>query len=310
MMEELITVVIPVYNSAEYVGKCLDSILEQTYSNLKIICVNDGSTDNSQDVIKGYELKDSRVHCYIKENGGAASARNYGIDLFMNDDESEYLSFVDSDDEVEKDYIEVLYRIIKDYDADVATCDMKDIKDDTPSSKEIEILTRKETLEYYFKDLVFRESPVCKLFKKETFRELRFPDGKHFEDTFVTYKIIEMFDKIGHIKYYAYLVNMTPNSLTRSTYNNDNYDKVEAGLEIWNYYKGSEFERTAYNKYLGIIFYFIMKTNANKDKVDKNETAIKEVKEVVQRNGYKDAGLRFYPFILATKMNLIGSIKI
>lgn len=310
MDKELITVVIPVYNTEQYIEECIDSLLCQTYKNIQIICIDDGSDDNSKEVIQKCIDKDNRVSYYYKTNGGAASARNMGIDIFYKDDNTNLLSFVDSDDIVKEDYIETLYDLLNKYDADVACLDMNELNDPEIGTKKTRLYTRQEVLYEYFKDEIFRESPVCKLFRKKTFETLRFPDGKHFEDTFITYKLLETFDNVAHINYYAYKIRMRENSLTRNTYSNDNYDKVEAGLEILNYYKGTEYENLAYNKYLGIIFYFIMKTNKNKDKVSKNEVAIKEIKDVVKKNGFKNARLIFYPFIIATKLNIIDKVSI
>lgn len=310
MDKELITVVIPVYNTEQYIEECIDSLLCQTYKNIQIICIDDGSDDNSKEVIQKCIDKDNRVSYYYKTNSGAASARNMGIDIFYKDDNTNLLSFVDSDDIVKEDYIETLYDLLNKYDADVACLDMNELNDPEIGTKKTRLYTRQEVLYEYFKDEIFRESPVCKLFRKKTFETLRFPDGKHFEDTFITYKLLETFDNVAHINYYAYKIRMRENSLTRNTYSNDNYDKVEAGLEILNYYKGTEYENLAYNKYLGIIFYFIMKTNKNKDKVSKNEVAIKEVKDVVKKNGFKNARLIFYPFIIATKLNIIDKVSI
>ena len=310
MNNELISVVIPVYNTEQYVKECIESLLCQTYSNIQIICVDDGGSDNSRQVINEIIKTDNRVSYYYKENGGAASARNYGIDIFYKDDRTNLLAFIDSDDVVKDDYIETLYNLLNKYDADVSCLDMNELDDPEIGDKSTRLYTRQEVLYEYFKDEIFRESPVCKLFRKKTFETLRFPDGKHFEDTFITYKLLETFDNVAHINYYAYKIRMRDNSLTRNTYSDDNYDKVEAGLEILNYYKNSEYENLAYNKYLGIIFYFIMKTNKNKDKVSKNEVAIKEIKEVVKKNGFRNARLIFYPFILLTKLNMIGKISI
>ena len=309
-MNDIISIVVPVYNMQDYLSECLDSLLCQTYKDIKIICIDDGSKDNSKEIINDYIKKDNRVSYHYQDNGGAASARNHGIDMFMEDDSSNYLVFVDSDDIVEKDYVETLYKALIENNADVSSCDKKKFNDNTPSDMKTFVLDKRETLKCYFKNVVFLESPVCKLFKKETFKDLRFPNGKHYEDTFLTYKIIEKCNRIAHINYYSYLIRVRDNSLTRSSYSNYEYDKVEAGLEIFNYYKGSEFERLAYNKYLGIIYYFIIKTNKNKDKVSKNKVAIEEVKKLVKKNGFRQADLRFIPFIIATKFNYIHLISI
>ena len=105
MNKPLISIIIPVYNAEKYLKKCLDSVINQTYKNLEIILVDDGSTDKSPEICDKYAEKDSRIIVLHKENGGVSSSRNAGLDIFKG----EYLSFVDSDDYVEPDYIEYLY---------------------------------------------------------------------------------------------------------------------------------------------------------------------------------------------------------
>ena len=309
-MIDTITIVVPVYNTYDYLGRCLDSLLCQTYRDIKIICIDDGSTDDSKKLIEKYIENDGRISYIYQENGGAASARNKGIDLFVKDEDSQYIIFVDSDDIVENDFVETLFETLKEYDADIATCNMKPYGDKTEGNKETSVYNRREVLSLYFKDQVFLETPVCKIYKKKMFDEIRFPNGKHYEDTFATYKFIEKAEKVSHIDYYSYQFVIREGSLTHSAYSDHEYDKVEAGREIYNYYKGSEFERTAYNKYLGILFYFIIKTNRNRTKVSKNEVALAEAEEVVNKNGFRQADLRFIPFIIADKLNLLKYIAI
>lgn len=115
-MESLISVIIPVYNTESYVRVCLESLVEQTYTNFEVIMIDDGSTDNSGEICQEYTESDSRFHYYRKENGGTSSARNLGIEYSRGD----YLTFVDSDDWVEEDYLEVLYNAIIDESAAVS----------------------------------------------------------------------------------------------------------------------------------------------------------------------------------------------
>ena len=115
-MTEKITVIVPVYNVENYLNKCLDSILKQTYQNLEIIVVNDGSTDNSGTICQEYAQKDNRIVYIEKDNGGLSDARNAGLDRMTGS----YVTFVDSDDWIEQDYVEVLYNKLTEYQADIA----------------------------------------------------------------------------------------------------------------------------------------------------------------------------------------------
>ena len=120
-MESLISVIIPVYNTESYVRVCLESLVEQTYTNFEVIMIDDGSTDNSGEICQEYTERDSRFHYYRKENGGVSSARNLGIEYSRGN----YLTFVDSDDWVEEDYLEVLYNAIIDESAGVSVSTYK-----------------------------------------------------------------------------------------------------------------------------------------------------------------------------------------
>lgn len=309
MNKQLVTIVVPVYNTEKYLAECLDSLLVQTYKNIQIICVNDGSKDDSQRIIDDYLKKDNRIFSTIIKNSGAASARNKGIDMFLEMNNSNYITFVDSDDTVEKDFIECLYNAIIQNNGDIATCKLYRNKGER-GSKISKLCTKDEAIYGYFKDQIFYESPCCKLIKKGIVKKVRFDDGKHFEDTFICYKLLNVVNSIAYIDYASYNVRARSDSTTRQEYSDYNYHKVEAGYEIYCNYKNTKFEKLAYNKYLGIIFYFILKTNSLRDKVSKNKIAIKEVEDIVKKNGFANAKPRFYPFILLTKIKVIKLIKI
>ncbi len=116
--EALISVIVPVYNVEKFVGRCLNSILNNTYKNLEIICIDDGSTDNSLEVLRAYEAKDSRVHVYSQNNHGIAYTRNAGTRLSTGD----YVAYIDSDDWIHRRYFELLMNAMYAADADIAMC--------------------------------------------------------------------------------------------------------------------------------------------------------------------------------------------
>lgn len=128
-MESLISVIIPVYNTESYIGVCLESLVKQTYTNFEVLMIDDGSTDGSGKICQEYTESDFRFHYYRKENGGASSARNLGIEYSRGD----YLTFVDSDDWVEEDYLEVLYNAIIDESAGVSISTYKRFEMDDDS---------------------------------------------------------------------------------------------------------------------------------------------------------------------------------
>ena len=118
MKKPIISVIVPIYNVEEYLPKCLDSILNQTFSNIEIICVNDGSTDGSRKVLEEYKKRDFRIKIVDKENGGLSSARNAGMKVAVG----EYYSFIDSDDWIDKTMLEKLYENMTTLNTDISIC--------------------------------------------------------------------------------------------------------------------------------------------------------------------------------------------
>ena len=116
--QDLISVIVPVYNVENYLKRCLDSIINQTYQNIEIILIDDGSTDNSGNLCEDYKKIDNRIKVVHKTNGGLSDARNTGIKKAKG----KYITFVDSDDYVEYDYVEYLYNLIKKYDTNISFC--------------------------------------------------------------------------------------------------------------------------------------------------------------------------------------------
>lgn len=190
-MQELISIIIPVYKVEEYLDKCVESIRKQTYSKLEIILVDDGSPDNCGKMCDAYAKEDNRIKVIHKENGGLSDARNAGIEIATGN----YIAFVDSDDFVSQDYIEYMYNMITETDAKLAICGVKEIWKNTQIEEETyaepKLLTPTETFENF---LLAKGIEICayaKLYHKDLWKEHRFPKGKVYEDTAIMYHIIE-----------------------------------------------------------------------------------------------------------------------
>ncbi len=235
MEHPLVSVIIPVYNTESYLEKCLTSLENQTYSNMEIIVVDDGSTDSSKQIAHDYAQRVSNFHCFTKENGGLSSARNYGIDKSSG----EFIGFVDSDDWVEPEMFEHLMSAIESNNAEMAICDIKYITADgeelDSGCKIIESTTISptETLELIFRGEQFRCHAVNKLYKRSLFEEIRFPLGKVFEDIFTTYRVILKSDKIALTpgKMYNYLKER-PDSILTKPFSPKFFHAFEALAEI------------------------------------------------------------------------------
>lgn len=187
---ELISVIVPVYNVEKYLERCIISIINQTYKNIEIIIVNDGSTDNCASIIKGLQEKDSRIKSYYQANAGLSAARNTGIENSSGD----YYLFVDSDDYIHPQMVEVLYKNLIDYDADLSVCDLHWIEEGKDAEEYIQnnpvVYSGREVLRKLIGDDLISVVAWNKLYKKEIFKDIRYPVGRLHEDEFVIHKIL------------------------------------------------------------------------------------------------------------------------
>ena len=196
MKDPKISVIVPVYKVEEYLERCVDSIINQTYKNLEIILVDDGSPDLCPVMCDKYAERDSRITVIHKENGGLSDARNFGIDAASG----EYIAFVDSDDYINENYIEKLSEAMHKDNADISLCSLlvvdekgkklsTDISNDSPLSNEVitgrEVLERRYEFNGWYYVVVWN-----KLYKRDIFDTIRFPYGKVHEDEFVFHKIM------------------------------------------------------------------------------------------------------------------------
>ena len=213
----LVSIIIPVYNVEPYLRRCLDSVVNQTYKNLEIILVDDGSPDRCPEICDEYAEKDLRIKVIHKKNGGQSEARNVAIDVCRG----EYIAFIDSDDFISTWYIENLYIAIKKHSAKFAICETICFSDDSKigchnalySSK---LISKSDALKSYC-SLLPRKSvpflaPFCKLYHRGLFQELRFPVGCIYEDSLLNYKLIDLVDEIAYIKEPLYYYYMRENS--------------------------------------------------------------------------------------------------
>jgi glycosyltransferase involved in cell wall biosynthesis len=187
----LISVIVPVYNTEAYLIRCLDAIIAQTYGNLEIIIINDGSSDRCPVIAEEYAKKDRRICLVHQENAGVSESRNVGMRL----SHGSYLSFIDSDDFIDPDYYETLYRILCSNHADISVCNkriinpavMRPFPDDIPEG--LTLLSGYEALSELVNDRWLCNYLWDKLFKKELFGGIEFPKGRTFEDMAVMHKI-------------------------------------------------------------------------------------------------------------------------
>lgn len=228
-MQDLVTVIVPVYKVESYLPRCVDSLLNQTYKDIEIILVDDGSPDSCGKICDEYAMQDNRIAVIHKENGGLSDARNAAIPL----SHGQYIVFVDSDDWVSNHYIEHLNNAIKKDDADLAFSWFENIFEGQSESK-----PNREEIEDYvcldsqncLKRLLYQDGVECcacgKLYKKNIIADLQYPVGKLYEDIPVTYECIKRAKKIAIISNVDYFYFWRKSSIQYQKFNLRKLDGV------------------------------------------------------------------------------------
>ena len=243
-----INVIVPIYKVEPYLRRCIDSLLAQTYKDFQIILVDDGSPDKCGQICDEYAEKHNNIRVIHKENGGLSSARNAGIDLSLAESNSEWLTFVDSDDYLHPRYLEILYSTAKENDVKISACAYR-VTDGTKTSDET--LTDEAVLRdpeaFWCRTRGYAVVAVCKLYKKELFDSTRYPLGKLHEDEFTTHKLLFSCEKIAYnpSKLYSYYQNNE--GITKSTWSPKRLDGIEAIESQIEFFKEKGF-KTAYKK--------------------------------------------------------------
>lgn len=265
--DELISIIIPIYNVEDYLSACIESIMKQTYNNLEIILVDDGSPDSSPEICDRYEKIDNRIKVIHQKNKGLSGARNTGIDV----SKGKYLIFVDSDDTVESSMAEELYKCLKKYNCKMAACNRNYVfEDGTTICKTKDKINTvfefgeaiKEMNKFYFFDM----SAWAKIYDRELFAEIRFPQGKLSEDYFVMYKLIDLAQKVGYTSLPLYNYLQRTSSISRNK--KINHDFIEAARNQMKYLEQKypelkEMAHTAYASANLTVYDFYLKMGLN-----------------------------------------------
>lgn len=267
-MNPLISIIIPVFNVEKYIEKCVNSLLDQTYKNIEIILINDGSADNSGAVCESLAKKDSRIVVLHQNNSGVSAARNNGLDVMKG----EFVTFVDSDDYVDSQFIECLYNALSINNADIATCghyrvefdgSLKKIYHLSDNPEEIICMSGKDSIINIFYEKICSASSGSKLYKRELFKNLRFPDYIMGEDTFVVYHTFKDSTLIAHTNKPLYYYVQHSDSVTN---NKSNFFKFYDYVKLYDHIinsdasdRSSEYFRSLANRLIENNFWVYMK---------------------------------------------------
>ena len=227
----LISVITPVYNTEKLLHRCLSSILSQTFQDFELILVNDGSKDNSGNLCEAYAAKDSRIHVIHQNNSGVSAARNAALDWVMENSDSKWILFVDSDDWVHPQIMETLLNLAMTYQVKVSACGFLETSDGTFVVKEEQLQPELwDAKEFYYRQPMLGTVPWGKLYAKECFADIRYPVGMYFDDEFVTYRILLAQEKIPMVTapMYGYYIN--PEGLTKRPW-------TIRRLDVWKAYE-------------------------------------------------------------------------
>lgn len=233
----LISVIVPVYNVERYLKKCINSILDQTYENIEVVLVDDGSTDKSGVICDEYAAKDLRVTVIHKENGGLSSARNAGLKVAAGD----LIGFVDADDYIEDTMYEKLKENMDKYGSDISVCQIyrsykyfTDLEDGLDKEEVYEGKDKFANLENdnYFMTVVAWN----KLYKKDLFKRIKYPEGRLFEDSYVICDILSKAKRVSYLNEPLYYSTMRKSGMAKM--NNEQYhEKLESIDKINSFYK-------------------------------------------------------------------------
>lgn len=203
----VISVIVPVYNVEKYLSRCLDSIINQTFSDLEIICINDGSTDNSSRILDDYANKDKRIKVISKANGGLSDARNTGLKYVSG----QYVSFIDSDDWIDVEYYEHLMYLLEYNNADIAVAGMRKVRNGKFSENTNSNFVTDDFIE---KIENLPNGSVCdKLFKVSLFENIEFPIGRFYEDNIVLVKVMHKSNVVAFSNFVSYYYFLNQSSI-------------------------------------------------------------------------------------------------
>lgn len=299
-MKPLISVIVPVYNVENHIDRCIESLINQSYENLEIILVNDGSTDNSACKCEQWKEKDSRIILLNTENKGASAARNKGLDICKGD----YIGFVDSDDYIETSMYEKLYESLIKTNSDISSCGIKRFND-----QEVVDLWVSDKDREYGRDNIFDTVYTShigwaiwnRLYKRENWKDIRFEEGRTREDLEIIFRILYKTKKMSYINEALYNYYISENGVTNAEFSNKNLDMLwacEQSLKLHKENNNITQENRIKQLYLDYLLEFY-----KKETTKEMDNELKRYSSIIKKEGIpKEYKLKY---TLATKFRKI-----
>lgn len=233
-----VSIIVPVYKVEPYLDKCISSIVNQTYTNLEIILVDDGSPDQCPQMCDAWAEKDARIRVIHKENGGLSDARNAGMAVATG----EYIAFVDSDDWIAPDLYTHLYRRLTEDHSDISACGVQMVWEDGTPPRILtrmgnHVLSKEEAMQAIIEESWLKQPVWYKLYKTNLIKDILFPVGKYHEDVFWSYQAVDKANKVSVSDYIGYYYLQRNDSIMGEEYSLRRLDAVEAKVQRHAYIK-------------------------------------------------------------------------
>ena len=288
---KMISIIVPVYNVESYLKECLESIRQQTFTDIEVILVNDGSTDGSREICERYCEKDIRFRLINQENQGQSVARNRGV----KESVGQFIMFVDSDDVINTNVLEVLLPYMK-TDVDIVECRMTRKKEEFFLNKTSTIVFEGNSKEAILNCIAFKEVKYCafkKLYRREIVQKIPFLEGYIYEDVFTGINYLKHIRKIVVIDYIGYYYRVRANSTMTKSFNEKDLDIFKVGNKLIDSFKDDE----NMLPYIGYFLFYLGHGHYLKDGINKKSPYVdlyedfirnaafiaKQSKEVVQK---------------------------
>lgn len=269
----MISIIVPIYNIEKYIEKCIFSLINQTYRDIEILLINDGSTDDSLDVCLKWEKLDQRIRVYSKDNQGVSKTRNFGLSLAKGD----YIFFIDGDDWIDKNCLETMMNYMND-EIDIVCCEFKEIDENNGDfdlfshSNQYGILEKNDIIQDYYLNKLYMKTIWGKIYKKELWNHIKFIDLKYSEDTYAMFEIAQKTNKLVMLEkaFYNYLQRNEGASHNKSIqyYENLSFTNYHNYLKAKEKYK--EYITISANDYINFSFVLLKLYIKKKQKKKQN----------------------------------------
>lgn len=317
----LISVVIPIYNTEKYLEDCIKSVVNQSYTNLDIILVNDGSTDKSKDICEKWTKKDPRIRLINQINMGAAMAKNTGLDAIKGD----LFMILDSDDLLHQNNIEILYNCMQKQNSEIIeachTTIFEEFKNiNIYQNNKIENFNTENALKELIISRKFHQTPWNKLYKTKLLKDLRFPKGRYIDDEYWTYKLFANSKKITWVDSMIYFYRQHEQSTMGRQYSIKRLDAIDALYERYNFIKEKfpSLGKIAYRAFLNNSIYNFQKlcmfSELDEDEKYRNDL-LNKIKQSLEKDKINDFTIKDkllfysfcrYPYAISKIRNMLG----